>query len=93
MKYRYPKLFKGLIIDNGVTSVAEVSYHVRDISFGTAADLTLLKSRLTERNKISSSSIGRASFISVTAEDFFNEAALLLSVNHFGLIEAGQENP
>ncbi len=92
VKYRYPKIFKGLIIDNGITSVAEVSYFVRDTSFGTAADLTLLKSRLTERNKLKNSSIGRASLISVAVEDFIDEAALLLSVNPFGLIEAGQED-
>lgn len=91
VEYRYLKHFSGDIIQNNNTKRKTIQYLVRDTSFDTGVDLTLLKNILEEKSLLKKSLIGRASVYSITTSTFFNEANTLLRHNPYGLIGAGQK--
>jgi aminoglycoside 3-N-acetyltransferase len=88
--YRYFKEFSGNVIEQSRTNLEKVNYFVRDTSFGTVINLTLLKKTLEEKKILKKSTMGRSSLLSVSAIDFFEQAKDLLRSNKYGLIEAGQ---
>jgi aminoglycoside 3-N-acetyltransferase len=90
VEYRYFKEFSGNVIEQSRTNFEKVNYFVRDTTFDTYVNLTLLKKTFEENKILKKSTIGRASLLSVSAMDFFEQAEELLRRNKYGLIKAGQ---
>jgi len=89
VSYRYFKKFNGTIVEQQRTYFETINYFVRDNSIDTKTNLALLKKALEESELIKKSTIGRASLLSVSARDFFQQAKKLLKENKYGLIGEG----
>ncbi len=89
VSYRYFKRFAGYVLQNEKLIETSVDYFVRDLNRKTRTNLTKLKSRLLATNKMKTAAFERVQLLGVRAQDFLQEANVLLDENEVALIEEG----
>ena len=87
--YRYFKSFSGSVVANGREEKTSVRYFVRRLERQSDIDLSLLKARLIDRMRLSSTPVGRVGLSVVTCRDFTGEAVLLIGERPNALIVEG----
>ncbi len=88
VSYRYHKKFKGKIIDEReMTSEIVTDYFVRELKIDSQTDLSTLKKILIKKGLLKIANFGRFELGAVKANDFYDQASLLISKDEFSLIK------
>jgi len=91
VNYRYHKIFKGEIIENGEKNEIFTDYYVRDLEFDTICNLTKLKKFMINNKKIFLGDFGRLRTYLCTSLDFFESCKEMLKRQEYGLINEGNK--
>jgi len=90
VSYRFFKTFDAKIRDKNITKNLKVNYFARNLDLDTRLDLASLEKEAIYTNKLQKVTFGRYLGRTISADDCFNVAAMLIRNYEYALIKEGK---